>query len=54
MRSHRKLVVTMRILLENQGQRIEGVSGRALGPGLAFLNAQCVGLMGFAGCREPH
>jgi hypothetical protein len=34
--SPRKTVVTMQILLENQLQWIEGVSGRAFGPGLAF------------------
>ena len=50
----RKIVVTMQILLENELQRIEGVSGRAFGPGLAFLNAHGAGHTGFAECREPR
>ena len=53
-RSPRKIVVTMGILLENRAQRIEGVSGRALGPGLAFLDAHGAGHTGFAGRREPR
>jgi|SRR5579859_5561928 len=47
-RSPRKIVVTMQNLVENRTQWIEGVSGRALGPGLAFLDALGAGHTGFA------
>jgi len=44
----------IRILLENQAQRIEGVSGRAFGPGLAFITRCGAGHTGFADIRGPR
>jgi hypothetical protein len=49
-----KVVVTTCILLENSGERIEGVSGRAFGPGLAFITRCGAGHTGFAGNRGPR
>src|SRR5262245_14360277 len=49
----RKIAVTIGILLENP-RTTEGVSGRALGPGLAFLPRRARGRTGFAGDREPR
>ena len=50
-----KVVVTIRVLLENPSvSGLRGVSGRALGPDLAFMTRCCAGHTGFAGDREPR